>query len=251
MFRLKDITMISGFRPMLTRSELLWDIMQRRWVIVDRRFGTTYQSLLQGSRRTLKMEPIRCPETSVKDCVTSQKRAGLKLSPSCTHLCSPSLFYLLVHSRCRGFLWFHLITLRHAPQSVGVLWTRDRPVAETSTWQHKHSQQTNIHAAGGIRTRNPSKRSAADLRLRPRGHWDRRTHLYTHKMYNCVRNMLLKWDGLMSAQMFSWNWVLNNAELCLTAIYLTPHIKCNWMKHIQPVHYNLRPRYARFTTNWT
>jgi hypothetical protein len=31
----------------------------------------------------------------------------------CCFFPSPSLFYLLVHSRCRGFLWFHLITLRH------------------------------------------------------------------------------------------------------------------------------------------
>ena len=36
----------------------------------------------------------------------------------------------------------------------------------------QHSQETGIHAAGGIRTHNPSKRAAADLRLRPRGHWD-------------------------------------------------------------------------------
>ena len=35
----------------------------------------------------------------------------------------------------------------------------------------KHS--TNIHASGGIRTHNPSKRTAANPRLRPRGHWDR------------------------------------------------------------------------------
>jgi hypothetical protein len=28
---------------------------------------------------------------------------------------------------------FHLITLKHTPHSVGLLWTRDRPVAETST----------------------------------------------------------------------------------------------------------------------
>ena len=34
------------------------------------------------------------------------------------------------------------------------------------------SQQTHIHAPGGIRTRNPSKREAADPRLRPRGHRD-------------------------------------------------------------------------------
>jgi len=39
---------------------------------------------------------------------------------------------------------------------------------------HKHSQQRNIHAPGGIRTHDLSRGAAADLRLRPRGHWDRR-----------------------------------------------------------------------------
>ena len=33
-----------------------------------------------------------------------------------------------------------------------------------------HSRQTSM-PPGGIRTRNPSKRAAADPRLRPRGHW--------------------------------------------------------------------------------
>jgi hypothetical protein len=51
---------------------------------------------------------------------------------------SPSVFYILVHTRCRGFLWVHFITLKHTAQSVGLLWTSGRPVAETSTWQHKH-----------------------------------------------------------------------------------------------------------------
>ena len=37
----------------------------------------------------------------------------------------------------------------------------------------QHSQETDVHAAGGIQTRNPSKRAAADRRLRPRGHRDR------------------------------------------------------------------------------
>jgi len=37
----------------------------------------------------------------------------------------------------------------------------------------QHSQEKEIHAHGGIRTRNPSKRSATDPRLRPRGHRDR------------------------------------------------------------------------------
>ena len=30
-----------------------------------------------------------------------------------------------------------------------------------------------LHVHGGIRTRHPKKRAAADLRLRPHGHWDR------------------------------------------------------------------------------
>ena len=37
----------------------------------------------------------------------------------------------------------------------------------------QHSQETDIHALGGIRTRNSNTREAAYLRLRPRGHWDR------------------------------------------------------------------------------
>jgi hypothetical protein len=37
---------------------------------------------------------------------------------------------------------------------------------------NKHN--TNIHAPGGIRTHDPSKRAAEDPRLRPHGHWDRR-----------------------------------------------------------------------------
>jgi hypothetical protein len=44
---------------------------------------------------------------------------------------SPSLFCLLTVGV--EVVYFHLITLRHTPQSVGLLWTRDRPVAETFT----------------------------------------------------------------------------------------------------------------------
>jgi hypothetical protein len=44
---------------------------------------------------------------------------------------SPDLFYLLTAGV--EVVYSHLITLRHTPQSVGLLWTRDRPVTETST----------------------------------------------------------------------------------------------------------------------
>jgi hypothetical protein len=77
---------------------------------------------------------------------------------------------LLVSSR------FHDHTLLDTPQSVGLLWTSDQLVAETSTDNTQHSQQTDIHAHGGIRTHNPSKRAAEDLRLRPHGHWDRQLY---------------------------------------------------------------------------
>jgi len=50
------------------------------------------------------------------------------------------------------------------PQSVGLLWTQ-RPLTGNT------SLTTYIHAPGGIRTRNPSKRPAADTCLRPHGHW--------------------------------------------------------------------------------
>jgi hypothetical protein len=38
----------------------------------------------------------------------------------------------------------------------------------------------NVHAPSGIRTHNISRRAAADLRLRPRGHWDRHIHTYIY-----------------------------------------------------------------------
>ena len=60
------------------------------------------------------------------------------------------------------------------PHLVGLLWASDQPNAESSTWQHtiltRHRRPT-----GGIRTRDPSKRAAADPRHRPHGHRDRRT----------------------------------------------------------------------------
>jgi hypothetical protein len=67
--------------------------------------------------------------------------------------------------RSRGFLITH-----DAPQSEGLLWTSDQLVAETST--SDNTQQTNLHAPGGIRNHDRSRRAAVDLRLRLRGHWD-------------------------------------------------------------------------------
>jgi hypothetical protein len=59
------------------------------------------------------------------------------------------------------------------PHTVGLIWTSDQPDAETSGPDNaQHSQETDIHALGGIRTHNPSSRAAADPRLKLRGHRD-------------------------------------------------------------------------------
>jgi hypothetical protein len=50
----------------------------------------------------------------------------------------------------------------------------------------QHSQETDIHDSGRIRTHNPSKRTAADPRLRPRGHWDRPKFLNTVRIRSWV-----------------------------------------------------------------
>jgi hypothetical protein len=58
------------------------------------------------------------------------------------------------------FIWSrsdtHARTHTRTPQSVGLFWVRDRPVAETSTWQHKHPQETNIHAPVGFESSIPA-----------------------------------------------------------------------------------------------
>ena len=53
------------------------------------------------------------------------------------------------------FLMFLDHTQRRST-AVGLLWTSDQLVAETSD-NTRHSQQTNIHAPGGIRTHDLSR----------------------------------------------------------------------------------------------
>jgi hypothetical protein len=72
---------------------------------------------------------------------------------------SLSSFYLpIVGIEGYCFITQHSRTHTHT-HSVRFLWTSDRPVAETSD-NTQHSQETDIHAAGGIQTRSYSKRMA-------------------------------------------------------------------------------------------
>jgi hypothetical protein len=72
-------------------------------------------------------------------------------------------------SRVFIFTWSHShTTVGRTPLDEGSAHRRDLYLTTQTLYR------TNIHAPGGIRTHDPSKRSAADLRLRRRGHWDRR-----------------------------------------------------------------------------
>jgi len=59
----------------------------------------------------------------------------------------------------------------HTTLGTWLLWTSDQPDTGASSRQHT-TLTTDIHAPGGIRTLNCSKRESANWRLRLRGHWD-------------------------------------------------------------------------------
>jgi len=93
----------------------------------------------------------------------------------------------------RGFT----TTLRHTTPGRTSLdeWSAPhRPLPDNT----QHSNETDTHAPGGIRTRNPSKRAAADPRLRPCGHWDRQQHL----TLNNISISLYVFES--NTAMFSW-----------------------------------------------
>ena len=72
-------------------------------------------------------------------------------------------------------------TTRHSRQdsSGRVISPSQRPLPDNT----QHSQQTNIHASSGIRTHDLSRRATEDLRLRPRGYWDRRDFVLRYSKY--------------------------------------------------------------------
>ena len=93
--------------------------------------------------------------------------------------------------------WGFLITHNDAPQSVGLLWTSDQPGAETSTWQHTtHTTDKYPCPPGGIRAHNLSRRAAANLRLRSRGHWDRHPTVIQMSYYMAWHRVLCEIWGL-------------------------------------------------------
>jgi len=81
----------------------------------------------------------------------------------------------------------------------------------------QHSKETDIHAPGGIPTRHPSKRAAADPRFRPRGHCAPQQHLI-------LNNIAISLYVLESnTAMFSWRSTPKYCEKILSFHFF--HIK--------------------------
>jgi len=99
-------------------------------------------------------------------------------------LCSFVSLFLARQSSVGHGLLIHEVSTSHTTHhtqqdsSVRVISSSQRLLPDNT----QQSQQTDIHALGGIRTHNLSRRAAVDLRLRPRGQWDRhKTSLVRHK----------------------------------------------------------------------
>ena len=126
-----------------------------------------------------KVTPLRRPVSSSRSKISLHDTTLATLRTFGVQSPSSAIFNHRALSFCGASVRFRLMAPPYGASlwhSVRLLWTSDQPDAQTS-YQHttQYSQETNIHAAGGIRTHNLSKRAAADRRLRPRGHGDRLT----------------------------------------------------------------------------
>ena len=94
-----------------------------------------------------------------------------------------------------GFFILEVPRTHDTPVSVGLFWTSDQLVAETSYLTTHSNQPTNIHAppTGGVRTRNLNRRAAVHLHLRPRVYWDRRKYIYL--FIYCIYKIKIKMES--------------------------------------------------------
>ena len=89
--------------------------------------------------------------------------------------------------------WTHHTRWDSSGRALG---PKQRPLPDNT----QHSQQTNIHATGRIRTRNPSKRAATDPCLVPRDHWDQLNKFFIFANFRLNDNSII--TELRSARPF-------------------------------------------------
>jgi hypothetical protein len=104
-----------------------------------------------------------------------------------------------------------------------------RPLPENT----QHSQQTNIHAPGGIRTQDRNMRAAADLRFRPRGYWHRlkccTARQNVHYLANNYKNLQIRswWSyGLRQRSSAPWLQESRVRILLMTAMFALLFLMC-------------------------
>ena len=73
--------------------------------------------------------------------------------------------------------WGFYFTHNDTPQSVALLWTSDRPVAETSIWLHRKLTRNTSMPTSGLQTANP----ASEL-----GQWDQHWMNYINKIHKQI-----------------------------------------------------------------
>jgi len=98
---------------------------------------------------------------------------------------SLSELYIPAPCRCRGYcyIWSHSRTHSDTPQSVGLLWTSDRPVTDTSTWHQTTFTRDTSMTATEIETAIPASE-------RPQTH---ALHRAAQRLVTCgdvIRNLL-------------------------------------------------------------
>jgi len=89
----------------------------------------------------------------------------------------------------------HTTTHHSRKDSSGrVISSSQRPLPDNT----QHSQQTDIHAPGRIRSHNPSRRAAVDLRLRPHGHWDQHMNFIGINMHGTTLKITLQYIEVLT-----------------------------------------------------
>jgi len=123
-------------------------------------------------------------------------------------------------SRSRTFITSH---------SVDLLFTRDQPDVETSTWEHT-TITTDRHEPCGIRTFDLSQRNIANPHFRPYGYWDR--HWSIHFTENKFLSIKTTNDVSGTDQESLWHpCLIKNALYCITWYSYKVTVRCTHSHH--------------------
>jgi len=98
----------------------------------------------------------------------------------------------------------------------------------------QHSQQTDIHTLGGIRTHDLSMRAAADLCLRKRNHRDRQCKALGHSIEAKILKII--WTILEKVQ-FHCSCAITFFKICRWILKYSQarlRVDCSWVTEVSP-----------------